>query len=316
MLTLPDFEQKKIVFISSRGDLPNDLKFGNSNIRLYRDDKFIDQISCYQVISLFILGSTTITSSLIKNANEFGISIFLLNDSLFPYAEINSKAEGNTRIREIQYKSDEKSDFEIAKKIVLNKIFNQGVLQKKKEEDKKKQVSECIQKALNIKSLLGYEGNFAKEYFAEVFSKIGWYRRAPRTKEDIPNLLLDIGYTYLLNYVDSILRLFGFDTYRGFYHQLFFQRKSLSCDVMEPMRPIVDKQLVKSYNLKQINEKDFNFKNGSFSLKYAQSRKYSGIFFDLIMDYRVEIYSYVLGFYRFLLNPEKYRFPVFQLKCT
>ena len=57
------------------------------------------------------------------------------------------------------------------------------------------------------------------------------------------------------NCMDSLLRLYGFDTYKGFYHKLFFQRKSLACDVMEPFRCVIDKQILKAFNLGQIDEK-------------------------------------------------------------
>ena len=75
-------------------------------------------------------------------------------------------------------------------------------------------------------TLLGVEGNYSKYFFKTYLVPAGWRRRAPRTKEDIPNLLMDIGYTYLFNFIDSLLRLHGFDTYKGYYHKLFFDDKA------------------------------------------------------------------------------------------
>lgn len=40
-------------------------------------------------------------------------------------------------------------------------------------------------------------------------------------KCDPLNTLMDIGYTYLFNFADAHLRLYGFDTYMGVYHQVF-----------------------------------------------------------------------------------------------
>lgn len=71
----------------------------------------------------------------------------------------------------------------------------------------------------------------------------------PRTRADIPNLLMDIGYTFIYNFVEANLNLYGFDIYKGFYHQLFFERKSLVCDLVEPFRCLIDKQIRKMYNL-------------------------------------------------------------------
>lgn len=318
MLNINDFKEKKIVFISKFGGEVNDLKFWNSNIRLYKDGVFVNQVSCYLVNAIFIVGEFTITSVLIRKLQKFGISLFLLNSSFECYADIMSKAEGNYLLREKQYKLSKETALQFAKEILKNKIENQSNLLKEYKNPQSKTEIEKIYLRIDNYSdwhkLLGLEGKFADVYFRQIFKDLGWYRRAPRTKEDINNLLLDIGYTFLFNYVDSILKLFGFDTYKGFYHQLFFQRKSLSCDVMEPLRVIVDKELVKSFNLGMIDEKDFIFKNGSFMFKnYKVQKKYIYIWFDLIMKNKLEIYKYILGLYRHYLDKEKYPYVKFKL---
>lgn len=315
MLTLPDFKEKKIIFISNKGDLENNLKFSNSNIKLYKGNEFTNQVSCHLALSVFIIGGFTITSYLIKRAKEYGISIFMLNDSFETYAEIMSQAEGNYKLRRVQYTMGKQQELEIAKFLLTNKINNQQrVLKACKKSELNSTPFINIEKAKENDKLLGIEGSFAKGYFKSLFADIGWYRRAPRTKEDFPNLLLDIGYTFLFNYIDSLLRLFGFDPYKGFYHKLFFQRKSLSCDLMEPLRPLVDRQLVKSYNLGQINEKDFKFKNGSFTIKNGKHRRYVDIWFQTIVHNREQIYTFILNFYRYLLNPDQYKLLPFIIK--
>ena len=80
------------------------------------------------------------------------------------------------------------------------------------------------------------------------------------------------------------------------------------------MRVLIDRQIIKSYNLKQINEKDFGFKNGSFFFKkYEYSKKYRNIFLKAISDRKDDIYQYVYGFYRYMMNSQKYNFPNFKL---
>src|SRR3990170_1354175 len=263
MLSLPDFKEKKIIMLGSYGGEANELKFRNSNICLYKNGEFVNQISCHIVFCVFIIGECTLTSVLIKQLKQHGISIFLLNSSLQAYAEVVSLAEGNYVLRDRQYKLKSAETLDLYKMLMRNKIKNQYRMLKiaGKSPDKKqlKLTLETIDAVDNQSSLLGIEGNYSKYYFEKAFSDYKWYRRAPRTKEDINNLLLDMGYTFLFNYIDSLLRLFGFDTYKGFYHQLFFQRKSLSCDIEEPFRPLIDHQLIKSHNLGQIDEKDLKF---------------------------------------------------------
>lgn len=316
MISLPDFREKKILFIASSKDLESNLKFSNGNIKLYREGKCINQISCTLVICIFIIGEVTLTSGIIKNIKEFGISLFLMNSSLKTYAEILSVAEGNYTLRGVQYNLSEDFELGLAKKLMNNKIQNQLSLIKEYNKLPTINSEEILQKldeVDNYESLLGTEGSISKIYFKSLFSDIGWYRRAPTTKEDIPNFMLDIGYYFLFNFTDSCLRLFGFDTYKGFYHKLYFQRKSLTCDIMEPFRVIIDKSLLKAYNLKMINEKDFVYKNGSYGFKeFWNRRKYADIFLSAITDRKDDMYEYVLNFYRHVQNPEKYKFPIFK----
>ncbi len=319
MLTLPDFKEKKIIFISHNGEDPNELKFTNSNLRLYKNKKFINQITYHLIFCIFIVGNTTITSKVIQEASKRGISIFFLDDSLKTYAEMIAGAEGNTSLRKKQYTLSEKDEFAIAKILVCNKIKSQSTVIKQygtgKLLNRKKAYLNSIDSIDKFDDLLGIEGNFAKEYFSDIFKEMDWNRRAPRSRQDIENFLLDIGYTFLLNYTDSLLRLFGFDTYKGIYHKLFFQRKSLTCDVMEPLRPLIDKQLIKSYNLGQIDSKDFKFRNGEFEFKdYEARKKYTNILLQTLMDNRNEIYTYILGFYRFFMNSDKYPYKEFKIK--
>lgn len=318
MLTLPDFKEKKILSVHAEYGHDNLLQLVNDNIRFIRDGEALNQISIHHLLAIFIIGDLSITTSLLKKLNAQGVSVFFLNHNLETKVTLTSGAEGNYLLRQRQYTNSD--ELQIATSIVLNKINAQEANLKRHNKAYDKTVfdraREMLTKVKDHKQLLGVEGNVGKTYFQAFFSEMKWLRRAPQTKEDITNLLLDIGYTYLFNYCDSLLRLFGFDTYKGCYHQLFFQRKSLVCDVLEPMRPIIDTQILKSFHLKQIKEKDFILRNGRFEFKdgFKTSKNYSSIFFNLINDHREEIYNFVLGFYHYCMDSSKYEFPQFEMK--
>ena len=319
MFSLPDFKEKKVLFIHASSDMESQLKFSNSNLKLYRDGKLENQISLHLLISVFIIGEFTITSYLIRQFKEHGISVFMLNHSFKYYASVNSEAEGNTEIRNIQYLLPVEKQLYFSKILMKNKVENQYSLikkyLKKTPNFRLKSITDDIDNCRVYDSLLGIEGNVASKYFKQIFCDYDWYRRAPTTKEDITNLLLDIGYSFLFNFTDSLLRLFGFDTYKGFYHKLYFQRKSLSCDIMEPMRILIDKALLRAYSLNRIDEKDFRFKNGAFQFKdWDVQKKYLGIFSNAIMKYKDYIYGYVLDWYRFYHDQEKYSLPKFSIR--
>lgn len=313
MQYLNDFLEKQILFIFPREDKINKINFHNENIRLLENDKPVNQISCHHILAIFIVGDLSITSVLLKKLQEFGISIFFMNCNFDVKTSVNSNAEGNYILRQKQYFI--KNDLHIAKHILKNKTSNQLFLIKDSIDYSSKQnkINKKIDQAKENQELLGIEGNCSKEYFSIVFQNIGWKNRLPRTKHDIPNCLLDIGYTILFNVIDAELRLFGFDTYKGYFHKLFFQRRSLTCDIIEPFRPIIDRQIVTTYNLKQINKKDFIYRNGRYFLSFESSQKYAQIFAQVIMNYKKEIYLYIYNFYKQIFN-ETTNYPIFKIK--
>jgi len=320
MLSLNDFKEKQILFIRNPENLEARIKFNNDNIVYTKSDGEINQLSCHKILAIFIIGDTSFTSVSIRKAVKFGISVFLMNRNFDTYAAIESKAEGNYFLRMKQYSV--KDEIGIAKNLVKNKLFNLFSLVEKDKRcgqkindyaSLKKEIADKIKKARNEKELLGIEGNYTKKFFKIYFKELKWYKRMPRVKIDEYNLLLDIGYTFLLNFIDSLLRLYGFDVYKGFYHKLFFKRRSLSCDLIEPFRCIINKQLIKSYRLGQINKKDFKMVNGQYFLSYDKSEKYVKIFFEAIFNKKVEIFNYIYDFYRFIMDSKR-NFPYFKIK--
>lgn len=209
----------------------------------------------------------------------------------------------------------------IAKNIITIKIKNQLLLLKNFREKseilkenifKIEKILEKINDIENYEVLLWYEWNASKIFFKNYFEKIWWIRRAPRTKFDIKNLLLDIWYTYLFHFVEANLRLYWFDNYYWVYHRTWYQRKSLALDLMEPFRCIIDKAILKSYNLWQINEKDFIFKNWQYTLNWENSKKYNQIFFKEILNYKIDIFIFIKEYYKYFMK-WKMTFPVFEI---
>jgi CRISP-associated protein Cas1 len=319
MLMLPDFKQKHILFIFSQESDLRSIKFGNENIKVYDYDKrLINQVSIHTLISIYIVGDGTFTTPVIKKAKEHGVSLFFLGKNLLVYAAMLSEAEGNVFLRKKQYVDCLEKDFAHARILVANKVWNQQMnLKKKKLLTKYKSFEEVVldcEKYKDADALRGFEGAMSRQYFGLFFEEQNWYKRMPRAKQDIHNFLMDIGYSLLFNLVESILRLFGFDTYVGFYHKIFYQRKSLACDLMEPFRVIVDNQIRNSFNLKQIDKKDFKMnKNNEYNFASWEIRKkYVKFLIDAIMDEKEEMYVYIRKYYYFILNNEG-EMPLYEL---
>ena len=316
MLSLPDFKEKQMLFVSARDYEVEKIKFLNDNICLVKNGKIENRISCHKIFTLFVIGDCSLTSVLIRKCSDYGVSIFLLKDNFLNYASLLSKAEGNYLLREKQYAMSDADELAVAKILVDNKIRNQIFLLEKSGKNEEalwlEGIKEKIAAAQIGKDLLGLEGAAGKFFFQGYFNSLGWKRRLPQVKTDIVNYLMDMGYTMLFNFTDAMLGIYGFDPYRGFYHKLFFQRKSLACDLMEPFRCIIDKQIVKSNNLGQIKAGDFKISKGVYGLAFDDQKKYARIFAEAIMDHKEDIFCYVRDYYYWLMNGSE--FPKYKIQ--
>lgn len=303
MLTAPDFKEKQIIFaILSHGER---LSFNNDNVIITDQNGIKHQSSCYRLFALIIVGHISITSGLLMRSKRFGFSIVLMSHGLVPYGMWSAKAEGNVLLRKKQYKYDR---LEIAQYIVEEKIKQQIIALKsiRNKTDSHKisiqSLSEYKNRSmlsdLGLNDLLGIEGVASKVYFKNIFGDIGWNGRKPRAKRDLPNVLLDIGYTQLFYMIEALLNLYGFDIYKGFYHQIFYQRKSLVCDMVEPFRPWVDRRIRRAFRLNQVHERDFVFTNGQYRLFGENAKPYLAFLLKSLLKQKNVMFYFVQSFYR------------------
>lgn len=319
MLSLPDFRYKQIIVHIVKRKAEK-LRFRADNILIEDENKkVILQHSCHRIFALFIVGDISLTSVVAKYAVKYGFPIIMMTDSMKVYVRINCKADGNTLLRIRQYTGQ--NNLEIARKIVSLKINNQisllESLRYKSQDDKNaikkiKEIDLC--QASSSNQLMGLEGMASKIFFATYFRPLNWQRREPRCRRDIYNLLLDIGYTHLFNFIEGLLSLYGFDVYCGVYHTFFYQRKSLVCDLIEPFRCIIDRRLRKAYRLKQISEEDFQFHHFQYQLSWDKQGKYIQLFWKDILEEKENIFLFIQSYYRWLMkDKELLEFPQYEL---
>lgn len=320
MLSLPDFKQKNIVIcFASEGQK---VSFKNDNLIIKDgEEKVILQTTCHRIFSLWIIGHTTVTTGILERSKKFAFSIFMLSYSHRPYGLWSNATEGNFLLRRKQYEYQELS---IAKQLVSNKMLNQtelmkGIRQKTPELKSAIRNMEAYQQLLSksneLKEILGTEGIASRLFFSHWYAGMNWKGRRPRTKIDFINTTLDIGYTYLFNIVECMLNLYGFDLYQGVYHRCFYQRKSLVCDLVEPFRCIIDKQVKRAYGLKQLQPEDFIVRHEQWFLKPDKNKDYTKWLVQSILEQKEDIFSYVQNYYRcFMRGKEIEDYPIFKIK--
>lgn len=320
MLNVNDFSKKQIIVrLANQGDK---LSFSNDNIVVRdKDGKIKHQSTCYRLFMIFIVGNISITSGLIQRSKKFGFAICLMSTTFKVYEVLGSRMEGNTLLRKHQYAY---SETDIGRKIEQNKIINQTEVLKQirnKSEYLKEGInllenlSSTLESETDYLTIMGIEGNAAKIYFPRMFENVKWNGRKPRIKNDYINVTLDIGYTMLFNIVDAILQVYGFDTYYGVFHKCFYMRKSLVCDIMEPMRPIIDYSVRKAINLGQCKEEHFEEYNRRWCLKYKNNPAYIQFLMTSILEFKNDIFMYIQKYYRYIMKMKSVEdIPVFKIR--
>lgn len=273
-----------------------------------------------KILALFVVGHITITTALIDKCKKYNVALIVVKPNLRPVFYWSNIAEANYLLKEKQYRFD-KENISIAKVIVENKISNQlKLLEKTRKCDDitKEAILICKETISNIENiedynqLMGTEGYVAKYFFQAYFQQYNWHKRMPRVKTDFINATLDIGYTILFNYVECFARMFGFDTYVGIYHRLWFKRKSLICDLMEPFRCIIENTLRNALNRKQCKESDFNVIKNEYILKREYNIVYQQLFFNALVEYKQDVFTYMQKYYRaFMQGKSTENYPKF-----
>lgn len=309
MFTHKDIEMRTI-FVVNCIEHDRSLRVNSGELMLEELDgdkkKTLTKFPFQKLLALFIMGHITVTTPLIDKCKRYGVALVIMKPNLRPVFFWANSAEANYLLRKRQFDFKE-DDISIAKCIVSNKILNQKVSlvkTRKKDETTTEAISRCnaaldtLQDIDDYNQLMGLEGTIAKTFFAAYFQNQNWKGRHPRMKSDVLNVTLDIGYTILFNFMESFIRMFGFDLYVGVYHRLWFKRKSLVCDLMEPFRCIIDHTTLLAFNRKQFSGKDFTLIKQEYHLKYEKCADYYRVFYDALIARKMDFFKYVQQYYR------------------
>lgn len=323
MFTNKDIQHRKVFIVN--GFEKRKLKVVNFQLALYDTEKevYITKIPFHKILCLMVIGDMTLTSPFIERCNKNNVPIVVTKINLRLVFFYGNTAEGNFLLRKKQH-TFLKGDTQIAKALVRNKVANQKELLKRtriKNEVYQNAINICdevleaIPMQTTLQEILALEGRIAKLFFGAYYKDHNWKGRMQRTKIDMTNTIMDIGYTLLFNYIECMLRMFGFDLYVGVYHQLWFQRKSLVCDIVEPFRCLIDLEIRKNMNYKKFTLDDFEIKQDRYYLKRSESKKYYKIFMKALADNKNEIFSYIRDYYRCFMGKKSVKeYPMFKLK--
>lgn len=239
-----------------------EMKLDGEVLICYEKGERIATIPLAPIDRLYMKGDINVQASLLAKLGEKGIGVVFLqgrkNEPMMFLPQPHNDAE--RRISQMRQASDETFCLSLAKNIVLQKAAIQQTFLAKFAKNSVK-ITACLlelQKLIGLiaaqtqrDSLRGVEGRMGAVYFAALAEilppELGFEGRNRRPPKDPFNASLSLGYTLL--YSEATLALYGagLDPFVGFFHALHFGRKSLACDVMEPIRPMLDEWLVECF---------------------------------------------------------------------
>lgn len=185
-------------------------------------------INCTQV---------SVTTALISECLNKKIKIILSDEKHNPVGEITPYYNNFYTYRKLkeQLSFTEECKGYLWQEIVKNKILNQSLVLKKTDKEKESLILETYANEVTINDKQNREGIAAKVYFKTLFGSD--FSRDNSCKE---NIFLDYGYSILLSSINRIVKMYGYYTELGIHHIGESNSFNLSCDFMEPLRPLVD----------------------------------------------------------------------------
>jgi CRISPR-associated protein Cas1 len=122
-------------------------------------------------------------------------------------------------------------------------------------------IASGLNEAADIEAIRGAEGAAAAAHFralASVFApSLGFAGRNRRPPRDPVNAALSLGYTLLHFDAVRACHVAGIDPLIGLYHQPAFGRESMACDLIEPLRPHLDRWVWDEFRSRALREDHF-----------------------------------------------------------
>ena len=251
------------------------LRLERGALQLERPGQGPQVIDLDSVNELILVGRVDVTGAVVRRCLRVGVPIVLL-DGIGRYLGRlvgPTRRHAALRIAQVQAALDPARAVELVRVIVRTKIQNQRSLLLRRQRTvqepdvaralaRMRQLDGELDGAATVDVIRGYEGAAAAAYFGvfglllrnPTFSFEGRNRRPPR---DPVNAMLSFGYTVLGSLLESEIEAVGLDPAVGFLHLPAYGRPSLMLDLLEELRPVVDRLTLKLVNLGQLTPGDF-----------------------------------------------------------
>ena len=235
---------------------------------------------CLNEISTLIVQNTgvAITAALLSMLMEKKIKVIFCDAKSNPQGEMIPYygAYNNYEKIKSQINWDGDSKDAVWKSIIIKKIEGQrNNLSLIEKQDSVEKLSEYLLDVLPGDPT-NREGHSAKVYFNSCFGK-----DFSRGDECDTNAFLNYGYSIILSAINRELKALGYLTEFGIHHIGESNPFNLSCDLMEPLRPLIDRYVLK----KKVDHDNFK---GEFINLLNETVSFDGK--NMILDNAIHLY--------------------------
>ena len=212
-----------------------------------------------QLRRLICLHGVSLTTSLLGKLRSRGIDFVVLN-SRHPERTLSLPADpyrgAMRRVRQCQLLADADIRLRLSRRMVAHKLHQQRLAARRIASSAPSgaaadplaglaAIAGQCEVADNLASLRGLEGAAAAQAMAFLSGQFpdawGFSGRRRRPPTDPVNALLSLCFTLLYRDGANMVQSVGLDPWLGFYHEPLQGRYSLVCDLMEPLRPAVER---------------------------------------------------------------------------
>lgn len=225
----------RTVVVSNRSKLDYRMGYlvvrGESTLRVFLDELAILVIENPAV---------SLTGCLLEALTEKKVKVIFCDSKRSPMAELvphHGSHDSSLKIRNQAAWKEERKAL-IWREIVTEKIRKQARFLKELKKEREAALLSSYLEQVEPSDETNREGHAAKVYFNALFG-MDFTRSA-----DLPvNAALNYGYSILLSAFNREIACCGYLTQLGIFHDNMFNHFNLSCDLMEPFRVLVDREV-------------------------------------------------------------------------
>jgi CRISPR-associated protein Cas1 len=244
------------------------------------------KIPLHHLEGITLLAHSSVSPSLLHKCIQKGVPVTYLTERGRFLGRLEGAHPGNVLLRKEQFRQSENNNRKLvfARSFIAGKIQNSRLNLLRSARDSSNEEAQAALRSVaselerrltmlatapDVNSVRGYEGDAARAYFSvfnhcilqqkDDFHFDGRTRRPPRSRL---NALLSFGYALVTSDCVSACQAAGLDPYIGFLHEERPGRPSLALDLVEELRPFVDRFVFTLINRKQIQARDIIEKPG------------------------------------------------------